>query len=190
MLPEYSTAARASAYAAIEALAEARSPLLSQIRKETTETMPVSRFTSADGEELEILPTAVQVQFSVDIPAVVSGDLGTLLAAFDAAADEQAKAFSTALFSGMDQLTEHTGNRVDAGGKPISWDLITDTLETMDIGFDENGKMDLTLVMHPDTVTKLEKLGPPTPEQQARYDAVLETKRQEWQARKRERRLR
>jgi hypothetical protein len=46
------------------------------------------------------------------------------------------------------------------------------------------------LVMHPDTVTKLEKLGPPTPEQQARYDAVLETKRQEWQARKRERRLR
>jgi hypothetical protein len=189
-LPEYSAAARETAYMAIEALAVARSALLSKMRKESTEAIPVSRFTSADGEELEILPTAVRVPLSVDIPSVVSGDLGSLRAALDAAAEEQEKAIAHALFSGISELTDYTGNKVDAGGRPISWDLITDTLEKMEIAFDEDGKMDLTLVVHPDTAKKLEELGPPTPEQQARYDAVLETKRQEWQARKRQRRLR
>jgi len=50
--------------------------------------------------------------------------------------------------------------------------------------------MDLTLVMHPDDAARFERLGPPTPAEQARHEAVLARKRDEWQSRQRQRRLR
>lgn len=189
-LPEYADAASEVAFAAIQKLAVARSPLLSQIRSEASESIPVSRFTDRSGRELEVPPAQEAIELSVDYAPVVDGDMSALLAAFDAAADAQERVMATTLFSGMAQITEYTGNQVDAGGRPISWDLITDALEKMEVSFDEHDKMDVTIVMHPDTLRRLEELGPPTAEQEARHNAVMEAKLQEWKARKRQRRLR
>lgn len=189
-LPEYSSSAHQTVYVAVRQLARARSPLLSQIRTEEAESIPVSLITDETGEELELSPTLVQVELSVDIDPVADGNLGPLLLALDVAAQQHEEALSKALFSGIGHITDMTGNKIDAGGKPISWDLIIDGLETMEIPFDDQGKMELTLVMNPRDAQRLEELGPPTPEQQARREAVLERKRQEWIARKRTRRLR
>jgi hypothetical protein len=168
----------------------AGSPLLSQIRSEASESIPTSRVSDGTGRELEIPPAEEVVELSVDYAPVVEGNLSALLAALDAAAEMQERAMAATLFSGITQITEYTGNQVDAGGRPISWDLITDGLEKMEISFDENDQMDLTIVMHPDTLKKLEDLGPPTPEQEARHNAVMAVKLEEWKARKRQRRLR
>jgi hypothetical protein len=188
-LPEYAAAAGRSAYVAIHELARARSPLLSRIESVPVESIPVARFSRCGADDLEITPTQGWIKLEVEIPAVVDGDLGALLGALDAAAEEQERVTTEALFAGIQKITDMTGNKVDASGRPISWDLITDTLETMEIRFDEDGEMDLTLVMNPRDLERLQQLGPPTAEQQARHDAVLEAKRREWEARKRERRL-
>lgn len=56
-----------------------------------------------------------------------------------------------------------------------------ETLETIDISFDENGEHNLMVVMHPDTAEKLRDKQP-TPEQEGRIQQVLERRREEWNA--------
>jgi hypothetical protein len=189
-LSEYELAARRHAFEAVEQLARARSPLLAQMRSERAEAIPVSRIVDEQGGELELAPVPVRIGLEMEIAPITAGDLGGVLAALDAAAAQQEEALSKALFSSLGEITKMTGNQVDAGGRPLSWDLIIDMLEELEIRFDDDGKMDLTLVMNPRDFERLERLGPPTPEQEARREAVLERKREEWQARRRQRRLR
>lgn len=188
-LPEYADAASASVHRAIHDLTRARSPLLSRIRSEPAESIPVSRLSDRQGNELELEAVPVRIEFAVDIEPLTRGDFGPLLDALDSAAEQQEAAVSKHLFASMSEITDLTGNKVDAGGKPISWDLIIDALEKMEIPFDEDGKMSLSIVMNPRDAARLEQIGPPTPAQQARHDAVLERKRAEWLAKKRQRRL-
>jgi hypothetical protein len=187
-LPEYVSAAQQHAFSTTAALARAKSALLAEIRSETREAIPVSVSTDESGRQLEVAPAPVPIRIAVDIDPVVAGDLGPVYAALDEAAEQQEEEMTKALFAMMTSLTGFTGNTVDADGKPFSWDLIADAFEKMDISF-ETGKPDITLVMHPDDFAKLEKLPRPTPEQQARHDAVLARKHAEWLARQRTRRL-
>lgn len=188
-LPEYETAARHATQIAIEQLARARSPLLSRIRSEPTETVPTTRIRDEQGGELELEVTPIRIQFEVEYEPLVRGELGPLFAAFDAAAGQHERAIARALFSKLDQITEMTGNRIEAGGQPISWDLIADMLQTMEIAFDDDGKMDLTLVTGAAQMRRLEEIGPPSREQEERLNGILAGKRDEWLAKKRRRRL-
>src|SRR4051794_19119609 len=122
-LPEYAAAAGRNSYLAIHELARARSPLLSRIKSVPAEGIPVSRFSGRGTAELEIAPISARIKLEIDIPSVVRGDLGAVLAAFDEAAEEQERVTSEALFSGISKITDMTGNKVDAAGQPISWDL-------------------------------------------------------------------
>lgn len=189
-LPEYADGARTVSFRAVTALAVAHEPLLAQIRSLPAESIPVSRITDGQGGEIELEPVSVRVGLEMDIDALANGDLSGLLVALDDAARQEADTVTAALFASIDRITEMTGNRLDAGGQPLSWDTITDTLEMMEISFDEDGKMDLTMVIHPADLAKLEAAGPPTPEQERRHMEVLARKREEWMARKRDRRLR
>lgn len=187
-LPEYDRGARQHVLASINALTRARSPLLSAIRSEACETLPNSVIADASGRELVIKPAAVQMRFAVDIDPVVAGDLASVYGAIDSASEQQEEGVTKAMLGSLSSITEFTGNTIDAEGKPISWDLITDAFEQMEIGF-ETGKPDVTLVMNPRDLERLQQLDPPTPEQQSRHDAVLARKRAEWDARQRSRRL-
>ncbi|MDP9376788.1 MAG: hypothetical protein M3P40_04320 [Actinomycetota bacterium] len=189
-LPEYSHGAQVVSFRAVRALAVAQEPLLGRIRSQASESIPTSRITDGRGGEIELQPISVRVKLEMDIDSVSSGDLTDLFVALDDAARQEADALAQALFTSIDQITDMTGNRVDAGGRPLSWDTITDALETIEIAFDDDGKMNLTMVLHPDDLAKLEAAGPPTPEQERRHMEVLARKREEWLARKRDRRLR
>lgn len=189
-LIEYESATRRHAFRAIDQLARARSPLLAQMRSEATEAIPVSLVTDGAGGELELEPVPVTIGLEVNVDPVTAGDLAGVYTALDAGGAQQEEALSKTLFSSLSEITELTGNKVDAAGRPLSWDFLTEALEAMEIRFDENGKMDLTLVMHPDVAARFERLGPPTPAEQARHEAVLARKRDEWQSRQRQRRLR
>lgn len=171
-------------------LARAQSPLLASIKAERAETIPVSKITGRDGRELEILPMSFSVSMEVDIDGAVAGDLSGLFEALDLAGEQEARALTRVFISTLSDVTDLTGNKVDAGGRPLSWDLITDAFEKIEIEFDEHGGTGLSLMLHPDTYARLAALGPPTAEQQARHDAVLARKRAEWEARRRPRRLR
>jgi hypothetical protein len=189
-LGEYASAAQASAFEAIDRLARAQSPLLASIRSETTEVIPVSRITGRDGRELEIAPVPVQISLEIDIDPAIEGDLTGVLEALDAAAAQKERVLSKAVISSMLKITDLTGNKLEAGGRPLSWDLITDAFEKIDLSFDENGESNMSLILHPDAYARLAALGPPTKEQQARHDAVIANRRAEWESQRRARRLR
>jgi hypothetical protein len=188
-LHEYEDGARTVSFRAVRALAVAHEPLLEQIRSVPAESIPVSRIADGRGGEIELEPVSVRVRLEMDIDALANGDLSGLLVALDDAARQEADTVAAALFASIDRITDMTGNRLDAGGQPLSLDTITDALEMMEISFDDDGKMDLTMVLHPDDLAKLEAAGP-TPEQERRHLEVLARKREEWMARKRDRRLR
>jgi hypothetical protein len=90
----------------------------------------------------------------------------------------------------MGKVTEGTGNVVDAGGKPLSFELIYDALDKVELSVDENDELVMPeLMMHPDQAQKLQELPPLTPEQQQKLDELKERKREEALARRRRRRL-
>ena len=91
------------------------------------------------------------------------------------------------LFNVFPQICDATGNTVDAQGKNV-WDAHLEMLETMEMSFDENGNHNTTLVVHPDTARKIRE-NPPTVEQLAKGEEIIERKRKEFYAQKRSRRL-
>jgi hypothetical protein len=187
-LNEYSSAASAHMFDAVKHLTRARSPLLAGIRSVPTEAIPVSRITDADGGELELVPTPVVITLGIDIVPVTTGDLGGVYAAFDAAAAQQQEAMEKMVIASMSAVTDLTGNKIDVAGRPWSWDHITDAMERLPPG--DDGEMGVGLILHPDTWARWQQMPPPTPAQVARHAAMLERKREEWKAQKRERRLR
>jgi hypothetical protein len=100
---------------------------------------------------------------------------------------ELADSFGSQLVQGMlahiSDVCDASGQTIDAGGRDI-FEVMIETLETIDMSFDENGEPNLTMVVHPDTAAKLwDKT--PTPEQEARVQQILERRREEWDASRR-----
>lgn len=90
-------------------------------------------------------------------------------------------------FETFPQICNAAGTSVDAEGKNV-WDAYLEMLETLEMHFDENGNHNTELVVHPDTAKKI-RANPPTPEQLAKGEAIIERKKKEFYAQKRTRRL-
>ena len=189
-LPEYERATSTAVYTALSELARARSPLLAEIPQDSVTELPISRLSDDSGETLELEPVAVKVPVEFEIDAVIVGDLSPVLAGVSAAAETHKEALMKAFIETMGKVTDFTGNKLDAKGQPWSWDLLTDMLEQVEMDFDDEGNPKSTLIMNPRDVEKLQALPPPTPEQDARREAVMARKREEWRKRQRTRRLR
>lgn len=188
-LPEYATAARQHFHVAISELGRARSALLRQIRTEMVEAPPDSVVVNDEGASLVLQPASLSERFELLSDDIVLGDLADLYSLLDRLADRRVEALETAIVSSLTKVTEHTGQVISADGRGWSHDLITDALERTDLEFDEQGRPTSSLLMHPADVDALVALPPPTPEQHARHEAMLERKRREAEERRRSRRL-
>lgn len=99
--------------------------------------------------------------------------------------DSQAKDF----FASMEEITDATGNTIDANGQHLSMDLIIDSLERLPIEFDEEGNALLpSIIVHPHMAEHLRNLVT-TPEQDARFRTMIDKKKVEFYAAQRTRRL-
>jgi hypothetical protein len=86
----------------------------------------------------------------------------------------------------MIAVTQKTGNVVSAGGKPLSHDLILDTIERTEFDLDDAGNpKNLVLLGPPQIQKQLASLPPMTPEQEERFQSILQKKREEKDAKKR-----
>lgn len=89
----------------------------------------------------------------------------------------------------MMEVTEATGNTINAEGRPLSFDMINDAIELIDISFDEQGKPNLPSIMVGPEMSKRLMAIEPTPEQLQRYREILQRKKEAFDAQKRTRRL-
>ena len=189
-LPEYETAARRVAFAAVDALARARSSLLASIESETVEELHSFRVSTDASAPLHLEPIEIAGELELDIRPICDGKLEELLHALDALAGEQVRAVETGMFQRLSELTAATGNQVDAAGRPLTHELMLEMLDKMDIAFDDHGEAQLTFVAGPGLVAKLQALPEMTAEQQLAYDDLMARKRAQFDAGRRERRLR
>jgi hypothetical protein len=170
-------------------VARALDPFYQQIQVEASSAPLRTRLSLPHGSTLDHGPHAATTTFVLSSKEAMGGDFSSVYSGIFNAAEEFLKTVMPAVFDYLTQVTGATGNVVAGGGTGPTWDLYLDALDTMDISFDENGKHSLQLVVNPETAAKLEALGGPTPDQQARLDAILTRKKAEADARRRHRTL-
>ena len=99
------------------------------------------------------------------------------------------KAFAPEFFKGLSEIIDAAGTTTYAGGQPFSFDMLNDTLEKMQLEFDEDGEPVFpTLITHPLVYEQIKQMKP-TPEQEQRLSEIIARKKAEHDAKKRTRRL-
>jgi hypothetical protein len=189
-LYEYDNAYQAFFSKTIRTIARARSPLLSQINVTDVSGTLASQVRTREGLDIRLDPGEASTEVSYDLNAVRSGDFDALYAEFDKACDLMAEQLVGVLVSTMSKVTEGTGNVVNAGGQPLSFEVFYEMLEKLEFSLDENDELVMpSMVVHPDTAVKLQALPPLTPEQQSKLDELKQQKTEDALARRRRRRL-
>jgi hypothetical protein len=188
-LPEYDECARSFAFEAVSAIARERSPLLAQIPSAPVPHVRASRMTGESGEATSLEPAVLRAELEMDIRPIVDGDLGEVGAALERVAEQEVQSFTAAFVERMDKITEAAGTSVDAGGRPLSHDLLLEMFERIDIDFDDEGNAELALFAPSNLIRKLQELPAITDEQQRAWDEMMARKRADFEARTRRRRL-
>lgn len=175
---------------AVNEMSRALHPLLAQVsRVELAEgSVPPADGASLPSEASPLYrPMKISHVWTVSVEDVVNFDVQQFLADLYAMADATGGQQVRGLLDLVSDVTEQTGNVIDGAGRDF-FDVYAETLETIEMTFDEQGRPDLTIVMHPDQLKRL-RGKQPTAEQEARIDAILERRREEWRASRRRRDL-
>ena len=133
------------------------------------------------GAEFTILPE--------EVPDLVGPKLNAKL---EEIARKMVEIEAKSFFNKMGEITREAGTSVDAGGKPMSPNLLLDMMETVQMEFDSKGKPTQRLVIHPDMVPALQKVTAEIendPELKRRQDDILSRQREAWSAREGNRKL-
>jgi hypothetical protein len=186
-LPEYHEAFTAFAYSSVNALARAQSPLLGGIKEEVVESGGSTVVDSRTDERLDLSSEPVGFELEWERDDVLNGNFEALLLQLDSASLELAEKLVGMFVKTMGEVTEATGNVVNAEGSPPTFELIYDMLDKIVYSLDDDDELQMpSMIMHPDMVKKLPTL---TPEQEAALDELKQRKREELLAKRRRRRL-
>src|SRR5690349_16808507 len=131
-LPEYDVAFARFIGDVVRELARARDPLLAMVRFEETSMALGTRIQDREGADVDLPGTTTEFEMSTGVADVRNGNLEPLTVQADRAADEYARQLVKHFVSTMDKVTEATGNVVDAGGKPMTFDKFYEMLDQME----------------------------------------------------------
>lgn len=191
-LPEYEYAQFKFVHEAVRHLMEAKDELWASIPKAApAEAIPITQNTMPSGEVVRSEPVMLEAKFVFTYEDLRSCNTEELAAQLDKAADQSLSVVMPHLFDIIGRTSQAAGTASDAGGKPFSFELFLAGLEKIDISFDEQGKPELpTLVVGPELAKQITAMPPLTPEQQKAMDDLIERKRKQYNARRRDRKLR
>ena len=185
---EYETVTGKWVYHAVQAVMRASDPVYAQLRPELVETVPQQRIDLGDGREMPVEPYRTSVHGSIAIDALIAGDLGELHAEICSIARQQLEQTMRAFFALIDEVTQQTGNVVDAHGDAAEG--LLGALEKMDIAFDDEGNPHLQMIASPETAERIRaQMEAFTPEQMQRLATIISSKREQHRASRRRRRL-
>lgn len=168
-------------------------PLFSQIRQERH--FEGSRMSSAigGGEFEQTGYKKMQGDVSVKTKDIIEKGPLAFIEEMQKTIEEIQKQMSETLFDKMREITEKTGNIVNARGQEFSFDHFLELLEKMQIDFDEHGNPSMpTLVVSPELGVKLQhkiKEWKANEEYNKKYDNLIARKRKEWNDRESNRKL-
>ena len=187
-MPTYARAAAQFLFDANHALMRAKDPILSQMKVEVVDTLPPSRVTLDTGMTVESPNIEVTSAFTLGVPDMIDGRFESLYPALDEAAEQALRTLMPAFYQHVSHVTEAAGQTIEAGGRPFI-EVMIETIDKMDVNFDEEDKPTFSIVMHPDMMEEIRAQGEPSPEAMARLQEVIERKRFEYHRRRDTRRL-
>lgn len=186
---EYARAEERFIGRAIRALARARGGLFSQLTIEPTESVSTTLTTVDEGTTVEYAPMEVRFKYELSADALIEGRIDAFVDSLDSSAEQYLESLMPQVFEQLTSVTKATGNVVDAAGRPI-FDAFYEMLEKVDLSFDEEGRITQSLVMHPDTWASVQaQIADWTPEQNQKLEELIDEKRRQANARRRDRRL-
>jgi hypothetical protein len=186
-LPDYDLACAFVVSRVTKDIARANDPVLSQI-KVVPMKGTVSSVVETRGEMAVDLP-AEPLGFELGVKAedVRDGNFEALQVKLVEAADGYAEQLAKMLYGNLDKITTATGNTLDAGGRPLTFEMVYEVLDKMEWRLDENDELSTpSLVMRPETAAKLP---PPTSDQLKMLEELKARKLEELLAKRRRRRL-
>ena len=163
-------------------------PMLGQIRVRVTGHAGPTR--NVPGPQPVDHPlTTFQEIITIHADVIRETDVESFVAALVELAAKYEEAMGTTLVRTLTDVTEAVGNVVDAQGLPLSWDHLLDALEMTEFTFDEDGRLHVKqFLMNAETDKQLRAIEM-TPEQRQRHEELIRTKKEQWDAQKRTRRL-
>jgi len=191
-LPEYALALVKFVHYGVGRLMEAKDQVWAMIpRAEPTEAVPTTQNTMPSGEVVQNPPVTLEAKFVLRYYDIRSSSADALAEQMDSAADQNLSVVMPHFFDILRRTSQAAGTASDAGGKPFSFELFLASLEKIDISFDDSGKPELpTLVVGPELAKQIQAMPPITAEQRKLVDELIERKRKEHYARRRDRKLR
>jgi hypothetical protein len=184
-LPEYGSAYRAFVDDTVHFLAAAMDEMLGGMPRPKMRRGYKGRNSFAAGETVETILIPFRSSFRFSKQTVTNCDVSEFAAGLYSIAEDYVAAIMPQVFGGFSALSEATGNIVDAGGKPLTFDLVLDAIETMDLLFDDDDNPILpNLVVNPQT-----RVPEMSDDEKARLEGILERKRDAYIAGKRHRTL-
>lgn len=146
-----------------------------------------------DGEIDETEFKTISAEFSYDSNELSQLTLGDVLRKLDGVAKEMAEKFQQSAYEALARMCDKHGNTIEGKGEPLSPDLIIESWEKIMIPFDPNGRPRFP-TLHIDkgmaevvqnSLKRLEE----DPKYRTRVEALIESKRQQWNAREADRKL-
>jgi hypothetical protein len=186
-LPEYERAFIEFLRDAVDSLARAGSPLLSQIEVVKQSTTVASTIRDRSGVDVELPEREVGFGFMTSLEAVRSADYDEFAGHLYEAAESLGKDMAKSIFEDIGTITEATGNVVDAGGE-LTFEKLYEVMDGMEWGLTDEGELSVPSVfVNPAMIEQLRALE--TPETQAAMEELRARKYEEALARRRRRRL-
>jgi len=191
-LPEYTLALVRFVHEGVGRLMEAKDQVWAMIpRGESTEVVPTTQNTMPSGEVVHNPPVTLEAKFVLRYDDIRSSSADALAEQMDSAADQNLSVVMPHFFDILARTSQAAGTASDAGGKPFSFELFLASLEKIDISFDDSGKPELpTMIVGPEIAKQIQAMPPITAEQRSLLDELIERKRKEHNARRRNRKLR
>lgn len=190
LLPEYDVALKRFIHSTINVLMREKDAVLKMIPTERRENVTTTQNTMPSGEVVEGEPLLTEMRFEINNSDVLEGNVDGFLASIDAAAEDGLKKLMPQIFGRIGALAEAAGTASNAAGQRISHELVLAQYEKMEIDFDERGNPILpTMIGSPEMIDAYKRLGPPSEEIEERFQEMIARKREEFNARRRSRKL-
>lgn len=124
-----------------------------------------------------------------DVPTLVGEKLEAKL---EEITQELISQSAKAFFKKMEEVCQKAGTAKDAGGKPISPEMLLDMISTAQMEFGPDGKPTQSFIIHPDMLPAVKKVAEQIendPELKRKHAEILERQREAWAARESNRKL-
>ena len=190
VLPEYESAFEAFFQESMNSLIRCNNEFLFQIAEtEKREKVGNIRTALEGGSYIDKEPAEIQSTFTLSYETIFKTDIEGFIQEIDSTATSAINPLMKQIFELLTEVSEETGQVIDAKGEAFSYDLIIEAIQKMEISFEEDGTPIMPSLVASPNMKKMLEENPASEEQRAKLDEIIELKKGEYFAKKRSRKL-